>query len=72
MKSCSSRKSSPRRERGQSMMEYTLVCAALALALFLPLQDDVSTEAPRSAAQLLLEGFRTAYEKFSHALSLAE
>ena len=54
------------------MMEYTLVCAALALALFVPIQDEVSTGAPRSAAQLLLEGFRTAYEKFSHSLSLAE
>ena len=53
-------------------MEYTLVCAALAMALFVPIQDRTSPEAPRSAAQLLLDGFRTAYEKFSHAISLAE
>jgi len=40
--------------------------SALVLVLWLVLAR------PPSAAQLLLDGFRTAYEKFSHAISLAE
>lgn len=52
------------RQRGQSLTEYTLVCAAFAFALGIGMADD------RSVLRQLLEAFRTAYRKFSYALSL--
>jgi hypothetical protein len=52
------------------MLEYTVVCAALAFALFVPIQDAESPDAARTTIEILLEGLRTAYEKFSYALSL--
>jgi len=63
----------PARQRGQSLMEYVVVCAALALALFVPLPglgDTGGAGAPRTAVQILLDGFRDAYDRFSYALSL--
>lgn len=52
------------RTGGQSSIEYLVVCAALALALGLAManQDSVLWQ--------LAEAFRTAYRKFSYAISL--
>lgn len=54
-------------QTGQSTMEYVVVCAALALALGVGMRggnDSVLLE--------LLDAFRTAYEKFSYAISLPD
>lgn len=50
--------------RGQSSMEYVVVCAALAIALGIAManQDSVLWQ--------LADAFRTAYHKFSYAISL--
>jgi len=59
------------RPRGQSLVEYLVVCAALAVALFLPIQDNpASPGSKRSTVQIVLEGFQTAYQKISRAISL--
>ncbi len=58
------RRCMPLRQFGQSSIEYTVVCVALALALGIGMSSD------DSVLKQLLEGFRTAYEKFSYALSL--
>lgn len=50
--------------RGQSSMEYAVVCAALALALGLGMVDDTSV------LRELLRALQTAYQRFSFALSL--
>jgi hypothetical protein len=50
-------------QRGQSSIEYVLVCAAFALALGISLADD-------SALREILNLFKVAYEKFTHAISL--
>jgi hypothetical protein len=49
---------------GQSSIEYVVVCAALALALGIAManQDSVLWQ--------LAEAFRTAFRKFSYAISL--
>jgi hypothetical protein len=65
-------RSAPRKRRGQSQVEYVLVCAALALALLVPVRDTASPDQPRSALGILIQGFRTAYEKFSYATSLPD
>jgi len=52
------------RERGQSMIEYVVVCVALALALGVGMTDD------QSVLLQLLDAFRTAYRRTSYALSL--
>lgn len=56
----------PRRSRqaGQSMVEYGIVCAALAIVLGIGMADD------QSVLWQLLEAFRTAYSNFSYAISL--
>lgn len=59
-----------RRQGGQAMLEYVVVCAALAFALFYPISDAVSPDQSRTTVQILLGGFQTAYQKFSYALSL--
>ena len=46
------------------MMEYGIVCAALALALGIGMADD------QSVLLQLLDAFRTAYRNFSYAISL--
>ena len=51
-------------QRGQSSLEYVVVCAALVFALGISMADDTSV------LKQLIEGFKTAYEKISFALSL--
>ena len=50
--------------RGQSMVEYLIICAALALALGIGMTDK------NSVLWQLLNAFQIAYQKFSFALSL--
>ena len=58
-------------EGGQAMMDYLVVCAALAFALFYPIKDDpASPDKARTAAQIVLDSFKLAYQKISHAISL--
>lgn len=52
------------RARGQSSLEYAVVCAALALALGIGMGSDASV------LVRLLEAFRVAYQRFAFALSL--
>ena len=52
------------RYRGQSSMEFVIVCAALTLALGLGLSGD------DNVLTLLLNAFKTAYQNFSYAISL--
>jgi len=60
-----------RHQDGQSSMEYVVVCAALAFALFVPIQDDpASPDKARTTIQIVLDGFHTAYQNISHAISL--
>ena len=49
---------------GQSSIEYTVVCAALAFVLGVGMIND------NSVLWQLLDAFRTAYQKFSYAISL--
>lgn len=51
-------------QQGQSSMEYVIVCTALAFALGIGMLDN------NSALSELIEAFRTAYQKFSYAISL--
>ncbi|MES2161629.1 MAG: hypothetical protein V4476_10775 [Pseudomonadota bacterium] len=53
-----------RAPRGQSSMEFVLVCAALAIALGVGMGNDASV------LKQLLGAFKTAYQNFSHAISL--
>lgn len=57
-------------QRGQSSMEYAFVCAALTAALFVPIQDAESPDRARTTVEIILDGFKTAYQKFSYAISL--
>lgn len=52
------------RQRGQSSMEFVIVCTALALALGVNLSSD------GSVLKQLLDAFQTAYQNFSYAISL--
>jgi hypothetical protein len=51
-------------QRGQSSMEYIVVCGALVLALGIGMSND------QSVLRELLEAFRTAYHNFSYSISL--
>lgn len=51
-------------QRGQSLMEYVVVCGALAVALGLGMADE------SSALGQLLQAFRTGYERLSFSLSV--
>lgn len=51
-------------QRGQSALEYCVICSVLALALGIGMLDD------GSVLHQLLEAFRSAYQKFSFAVSL--
>lgn len=57
-------------KKGQASMEYVVVCAALAFALFYPIKDANSPDEPRTTVEILLDGLKTAYKKFSYAISL--
>jgi hypothetical protein len=50
--------------KGQSSMEYLVVCAALAFALGVGMWNDTSV------LRELLQAFRVAYEKISYSLSI--
>lgn len=51
-------------QSGQSMVEYLVICVALALALGIGMTDK------NSVLWQLLHAFQTAYQNFSYALSL--
>lgn len=51
-------------QRGQSSVEYAVVCTALAFALGVGMSDH------NSVLWELIEAFRTAYQKFSYSISV--
>jgi Flp pilus assembly pilin Flp len=53
-------------QRGQSMVEYVVICSLLALALFAPIPGEQN----RTAAQMLADAVRQAYSSLSFFLSL--
>ncbi|MFS0755451.1 hypothetical protein ABC383_12235 [Noviherbaspirillum sp. 1P10PC] len=55
-----------RRCGGQSSVEYAVVCAAIALTLGIGMAD------PDSVLWQLVDALRTAYQKFTYAVSLSE
>ena len=58
-------------QRGQSMTEYIGACAVLAFVLFVPISGDAaSPDGAKSTIELLLDGFKKAYQNFSYAISL--
>jgi hypothetical protein len=60
-----------RHQSGQAMMEYGVVCAALAFALFYPIQGDAaSPDKARTTVQIVIDSFKTAYQNISHSISL--
>jgi hypothetical protein len=60
-----------RRQGGQSAMEYLVVCAVLATALFYPIQDNpASPGQARTTVQIVYDGFKAAYQNISYAISL--
>lgn len=60
----------PGRQGGQSLIEYIVICAALAFFLFVPISDDVSGGTSKTTVELLFDGLRTAYKNISHSISL--
>lgn len=54
----------PTTQRGQSAMEYLVVCAALAFALGIGMAGE------DSVLRMLLNAFAEAYDKFAYAISL--
>jgi hypothetical protein len=54
-----------RMQRGQSMVEYTIICAVLVAAMFAPLPNDTE-----SAAQKLCDALRQTYSALSFFFSL--
>lgn len=58
--------------QGQSMIEFVVVAAALAAALFVPVVDDLSAGRRISTIQLLISNLQQAYERTSGSLSLPE
>lgn len=60
------------RIRGQAMVEYVVVVAAITAALFVPIVDDASNGTRLSAIQILVRGFQTGYAKISSSLSAPE
>lgn len=58
------RHASSQRMQGQSSMEYVVVCAVLAIALGIGMANQ------GSVLWQLVDAFKTAYHKFSYAISL--
>lgn len=56
-------------QRGQSLIEYTVLCAALAFVLFVPITDDASDGVSKTTISLLFDGLNKAYKNISHAIS---
>lgn len=52
--------------RGQSSMEYTVICAAIAAALGLGMVDR------DSVLWQLVQAFRAGYQKITHAISVPD
>jgi Flp pilus assembly protein TadG len=55
----------PGAQRGQSMVEYAIVCTVFAVALFAPVPGS-----QMSAAQMLADALRKSYKALSFFLSL--
>lgn len=59
------------RQGGQAMLEYLVICAAFAFALFYPIRDDpASPDKARTTVQIVLDSFKRAYQNVSHSISL--
>ncbi|WP_154369785.1 hypothetical protein [Duganella alba] len=58
------------RPAGYSTVEYIVVCAALAFALFVPIADSASGGAPKTTVEVVLDLLQKGYQDFSHAISL--
>ena len=56
-------------QRGQSAIEYIVLCGALAFVLFVPISDGVSGGASKTTIQLLFDGLGKAYKNFSRSIS---
>jgi predicted xylose isomerase-like sugar epimerase len=59
-----------KKQAGQSMMEYAVVCGALAFVLFYPISDVASPGEAKTTVQIVIDGFKLAYKKFSYAISI--
>ena len=59
-----------RRQRGQAMVEYVVVCAALVFALFVPIKDANSPDKARTTVEILIDAMKLAYQRISFALSI--
>lgn len=64
------RRQRPRRPSGSSTVEYVIVSAALAFALFVPIQDGVSGAAAKTTVEVVFDTLHKGYRNFSHAISL--
>ena len=53
-------------QHGQSSVEYTVICAAIALALGIGMADQ------DSALWQLVDAFRDSYQNFTYAISISE
>ncbi len=58
------------RQSGYSTVEYVVVCAALAFALFVPIADATSGNVPKTTVEVVLDLLQKGYRDFSHAISL--
>lgn len=59
-----------RQSRGQSMVEYLVVCGVLVFILFVPITSFTSDGKGKTTVDLLLDALKLAYKKFSYSLSL--
>lgn len=59
-----------RLQRGQAMVEYVVVCAALVFALFVPIKDANSPDKARTTVEILIDAMKLAYQRISFALSI--
>lgn len=56
--------------RGQAMIEYLVICAALGFALFYPIKDASSPDKARTAVEIVIQQFQLGFQNFSHSISL--